>query len=168
MKQGNNSHNSCWVREGPSPWQPLLSEAISTWEWPRPTQAEGRPEGSTHRVPNFWWPGPLWDTSWVTDIYTGPHYFQCPHLKGVDQYPVLVTAQNNLCRLGVVHHLPAWWWLVRIYLLHDFGQNSPAWWWLVRTHLLGGVCSAPTWWWLVSTCLGGSIGQELSMSRPVD
>lgn len=24
MKQGNNSHNSCWVREGPSPWQPLL------------------------------------------------------------------------------------------------------------------------------------------------
>lgn len=113
-------------------------------------------------------PGPLWDTSWVTDIYTGPHYFQCPRLKGVDQYPVLVTGQNNPCRLGIVHHLPAWWWLVRTYLLHDFGQNSPAWRCLFRTLLLGGGCSAPTWWWLVSTCLGGSVGQELSMSRPVD
>lgn len=52
MKQGDNSHNPCWVRECLLPWQPLLPEGNLSSRMAKP-QAGGGPGLSTPKRSQF-------------------------------------------------------------------------------------------------------------------
>lgn len=51
VKLGDNSHNSQWMRECLSPWQPLLPEGNLNSRMAKP-QAEGESDPSTPGVPS--------------------------------------------------------------------------------------------------------------------
>ena len=137
MKQGDNSHKPCWVRECLLPWQPLLPEGnlssrmASGWGRTGPLHPQVPPVPG-HRVyasleaPN----------EPQTGLGLGLMASGALISKASQQPPVLPTSQNNLCRPGIGHHPPAWWWLVSTCLLGGdwsapaclvvIGQNLPA------------------------------------------